>query len=706
MLRTAIFSTVGLSLRDNIRLKSIKDHLQIYQQGSEPSEPLPDNKQLLYGIKGYCNNVCPALLEEINSSEVRDVDFLSAELESLCFWLETVKTQEILLEKIFLFPTNTPESLACAEGIKHIILHTVFESRLIKKSFVKLGNDARNISICSFDLDVGDETQFPQDVADFMAMFETKIANLDAAGVEYKVLNITGGYKVFVSMFSLFGFLRDDVEVIYKHENTDKLIAVPSLPLSWNFKLFDEYRALMHGGRESLNFEPPSKLAALFQRQNNLWIKNAFGRILEDIYDRDKFKRFGSGARLMRFLNSDLQQELDEHINHWEHLWIGDQIPETVEHSKGHSTRLLEYASDLLKPHISSGSIFLKDEELYLFICCIWLHDVGHTALTYDFELENGDIVTVPVGMFPTLVRRWHSLLSHKLIKAGDYLDQSERNAVALISKYHRGKFPLVSSQCPWPDKQFSIVVDPMEQQFGDSLSFRRNDLPKEKVLLLSALLKVVDGCDVQSDRIVNESYWKVRTERTRVEVNYLFQLLAGRLELLELCDHFRAKIEDLTKVLNFCRKKWGEVSTAEPETRWRKAEEVEKLVDSRIEKPLFSVVAEICFRNDFEKAEREILLGLLSLLDRIAFKMRQQAHFYKHSRVKLVYLTMANQQHRFNMTFDEAARLTPEQEKKLAEGIWNEYQAVEGILEDSGIRFEGVFSRGKRIYPSDGGQL
>lgn len=704
MLRTVMFITVGLSLLDKVRSEKTRNHLGIYQQGNKPSASFPNDEELLYGIKDYCREGCSSLLENMDSSELRNVNLLSAEIESLCFWLETVKEREILLEKIFLLPTNTAKSVACAEGIKHIILNAVLESRLIKNSRVQLGADVHNISLSPFDLDVGDETQFPQDVADFMAMFETKIADLDAAGVEYKVLNITGGYKVFVSMFSLFGFLRDDVEIIYKHENTEKLLSIPSLPLSWDFKLFDEYRALIHRDRDSLNFEPPSKLAALFQRQDNLWTKNAFGRILEDIYDRDKLKRFGAGARLVRFLSPDLQQALNEHVSRWDHLWMGDQIPETVEHSRGHSTRLLEYASDLLEPHIRSEPDFLNGEELYLLMCCLWLHDVGHTALTYDFELENGDIVMVPVGMFPTLVRRWHSLLSYKLLSAGDYLNPGERNAVALISKYHRGRFPLTSSQSPYSDKQFPIAIEPMEEQLDESLSFLGKEIPVNRLLLLSALLRVVDGCDVQSDRIINEVYWKVRTERTRVEVDYLFHLFENKLGLLELCDHYNTEIADLVQLLNDCRDKWNEVSIAEPEAQWRRAEDVEEFIDNSIEGPLFSIVAEICFRKDLDKAEREILLEILSLLDRIAFKMRQQAHFYKHSRVKLVYLTMIDQQHRFNMIFDEEAKLTPGQEKKLAAGIWQEYQAVEAIIADNGILFEGVFSKGDKIYPCDGG--
>ena len=705
MSRTAIFMTVGLSLYDNIWNRLHTDPLA-KSRISGRNMKVPEQKEdLLYDIGAYYDFVYPNLLGELNNQpKLRNVAFPSAEVESLCFWLESVRNRGTLLEKLFLLPTDTEKARKCAEQIRQIISNTVFESRLLRGDGIRIGDAASKISICPFDLNVENMIQFSQDVATFITMLEGKLAKLDEAGIERRIFNITGGYKVLVSIFSLFAFLRNDVEVIYKHEDAGNFINVPSLPLSWDLKLFDEYRALIHEGRQSLSFEPPPKLEALFQIQDVVWVKNAFGRMLEDIYSRDKFKRFGAGARLMQHLDPVFKNELEGYIDHWEYIWIGDQIPETVEHSRGHSTRLLEYASDLLEPHTHISQKLLTDEEIYLLICCLWLHDIGHTALVYDLELENGNTVTIPVGMFPTLSRRWHSLLSYKLIKNGDYLRSSERCAVAMISKYHRGKFPLATFQNPWIDEQFPIVVGPMMNQFGDSLPFRGKDLHKDRILIISALLKVIDGCDMQSDRVINKHYWEMRSERTRTEVDYLVYLLKGKLELLGICNGcIKSKIEELAELLYSCKNRWDEVAESVSETKWYKAEDVENFVDDKIEKFIFPILANVCFRENLDEAEKEIIIELLSMIDRAAFKMRQEAHFYKHSRVKLVYLTNENQQHRFNMVFDKPAKLTICQKRKLAKEIWREYSAVKEILEDR-VQFEGVFSEGDKIYPSNGG--
>jgi hypothetical protein len=696
VLKTAMFITVGLSLYNNIW-----NHLQSRQV---PSQDKPKCKRdLLYNIGDYYNLLQPDLLKELNCYEnLRDIDFLSAEVESLCFWLDGVKDRGIQLERVFLLPTDTEESKKCAEQIKNIIVESVLPSRLFPENN-SFDNLAKNVNIYPFKLNVENTTEFAQNVADFMAILDDKFAELDKLNIEYRVLDITGGYKVMVSIFSLFGFLRDDVEVIYKHEDATKFIIVPSLPLSWDLKLFDEYRTLIHEGHEPLNFKPPTKIAALFQRQhNNTWAKNAFGRVLEDIYDKNKFKRFGAGTRLMRYLKPGLQKEIEERISYWEHIWIGDQIPETVEHSRGHSVRLLEYASDLLGPQLQDDHKLLGDEELYLLICCLWLHDVGHTALKYELKLEGDRVITIPVSMFPTLVRRWHSILSHELIMNGDYLSKDEKYAVSMISKYHRGKFPLMETQGDWKDKQFNIVTIPMEKEISDSVTFRDIEVDRDKILLISALLKTIDGCDVQSDRIINDSYWFMRTSRTQAEVDYLFYLLTGKWDLLNLCGaRFERRIKDLIKSLECCRSIWSEAQK-DPKAGWARAKEVEKFVDEKIEPEIFDILKEAYLQCELDIEEKEILTEILSLLDRIAFKMIQGAHFYKHSRVKLVYITKENHHIQLNMVFDKSVE--EYQKIELAKGIWDEYEAVKKILEKNNLEFEGVFSEGKKIYPKNGG--
>ena len=70
----------------------------------------------------------------------------------------------------------------------------------------------------------------------------------------------------------------------------------------------------------------------------------------------------------------------------WFHLWVGDQIPETVEHSREHSKRLMKFIAKLFQiaPDNMEALGFNKDhpENLAVLIAAVYLHDIGHTALS------------------------------------------------------------------------------------------------------------------------------------------------------------------------------------------------------------------------------------------------------------------------------------------------------------------------------------
>ncbi|HIC91350.1 MAG TPA: hypothetical protein EYP21_04685 [Syntrophaceae bacterium] len=172
-----------------------------------------------------------------------------------------------------------------------------------------------------FDLDIEDEKEFSQDCANFLDMLKSIVSELRKNGIQQTILNITGGYKGLVPIFSLWGFVHEWVEVIYQHEK-GKIIRVPALPLTWNFKLFDEFRSLLRR-QEEITLEPPTKFRMLFEEKNGIWAKNPFGKFLEEVYIKERFKRFGHGARLMQKLPQDWQEDLENKlIPRWEYIWI------------------------------------------------------------------------------------------------------------------------------------------------------------------------------------------------------------------------------------------------------------------------------------------------------------------------------------------------------------------------------------------------
>lgn len=730
MERTAILMTVGLSLGEKVWERFQENPALRTRAGNPIKEEVESGR----GISDYYSLAYPDLQEQLNrlGNRLGDIWFPSAEIESFCFWLRDVaKTLpgQVNLQRIILLSTQTESAIAFAGQVKEILLQDILPSQLAIQAGVG-SLSADQIQICSFSLDLNNHDLFTYNVASFLNLVDELVNDLRKEGFERIVLNITGGYKVLVSIFSMFAFLRQDVnvQVIYKHEKAPTLADVPLLPVSWDFKLFDEYRSLLRG-RPDITFEPPPKLRVLFrQTEVQKWTPSDFAGVLQKVYETDRLRRFGIGSRLMRWLGKELREKLEAGIFRWEHIWIGDQIPETVEHSRGHSIRLLEYAAELLEPKLLAssrgGGPFLTDDELYLLICCFWLHDIGHTGLWFKIPDTK---ITIPIAMFPSLVRRWHNFLSAERIGGGEYLDDAdERKAVALISRYDRGKLPLRNNLpdrwgC-WKDEVVpNITANSLEAVLeSEPLCLRGQPLDKERVLLLCALLRVVDGCDLQSDRIIDENYWRERRTRTKAEVDYLWNRLETRWLLLECCDSsYRQKLSELKGLLEHWRRCWEQIVGEGQE--WDKPKAVAEAMDNEVE-PRTTALVVACFDpqrvtpsiigRDWpqpNEEQREILLDLLSLMDRIAFKIRQEAHFRKHSRVKLVYLTHADGRYQFHMIFNEALGISQEQKKELAKEIWQELERAEGgevkadvrdVLARHGFEFEGVFSEGERLFP------
>lgn len=337
-----------------------------------------------------------------------------------------------------------------------------------------------------------------------------------------------------------------------------------------------------------------------------------------------------------------------------------------MEHSHGHSRRLLEYAADLLEPQFKKNPNFLEDHELYLLICCLWLHDIGHTGL----EFKYGD-KTLPISLFPSLVRKFHNFISYDRILNLDYLPtKEEREAVALISKYHRKALPLLRSEDEWKDKDFEELKVPPLEQAVNSVKFKDKTISSNRLVLLCALLRVLDGLDVQHDRVINEYYWQERKQRTKEEIKHYQNLLSGRFKQVdECCDLWESAIE------------------TQDENELKKLD----LKTKNIQNNIIIGLKDLMQKPNTEQNMMD--LNNLSHIDRITFKMTPEDHFLKHSRVKLVYLTYDDTKYKINLVFDEEAPLIKSAKNKIAEEIWKEIEAVKEILAKNGIEFQGVFS-------------
>lgn len=126
-------------------------------------------------------------------------------------------------------------------------------------------------------------------------------------------------------------------------------------------------------------------------------------------------------------------------------------------------------------------------------------------------------------------MRGWHNLLSYERIKNKNLLEDEETsNSIALICKYHRNKMPLYGCEA-WKDEIFTeISVEPLKKILNSKKIkiYDDKEIQKESVLLVTSILRFIDACDVQSDRVVTPEYRDLREKRTEEEIDYYLTLL------------------------------------------------------------------------------------------------------------------------------------------------------------------------------------
>ena len=188
--KTAMLITVGTSLIENLRKERIKEC------GSFTD---PSNDSPLLGAK---SEQIIAVLYDRFSGNLQDqlhknlsgVSFLSAEVQSFCFWLSQQPPGSVALSHIILMPTKTADKKAetCAEKVKKIFQNQVFNSEFAKPY---LPDEGVKISIKPFRLRLENEHALDEDIAGFLRKLDEDISTLGEKGIRRIVLNITGGYK-------------------------------------------------------------------------------------------------------------------------------------------------------------------------------------------------------------------------------------------------------------------------------------------------------------------------------------------------------------------------------------------------------------------------------------------------------------------------------------------------------------------------------
>lgn len=365
-------------------------------------------------------------------------------------------------------------------------------------------------------------------------------------------------------------------------------------------------------------------------------------------------------------LRGEYRQYIESRINkEWAELWLGDQIPETVEHSRRHSKRLMELAGNLYRSFDTDVKESLgmnKPPFVALLIAAIYLHDIGHTVAAYPIgEKARKEIGGVfPLGLFPSCVREVHHLLSTDLITLHkdalfpvDEMSSSNLDVslfselVPLICAYHR-RYTKLKKDKANPSGRIQAVgrllygevfektLEPLEERLEEKKDqLQQWGLSSEDVLRIAALLRVIDGCDVQADRTVSPEYMKARLERTKEEAEAIWWQLQGTLpkEVYQDVWEYIDKIQEISEKITPEQAMQGKIGDGNDDGKTL-AKNCKKVYDFVLKR-----------LNDLKDRTKKLRISednlkemtLLSLINGYAFKWEQFLHFHKHRSVAFV---------------------------------------------------------------------
>lgn len=431
----------------------------------------------------------------INSSKISPS--MCAELETLKLYIEKDSNvdKKYYIYLLYVDDEKNPEERKKAKKVAQALRDILLYLKNSENSFRQI--DVSGIK--GFKLSVFSQGERLSD--DF---FEVLLRLREKAREEFKDFCIIapGGYKIIMAYAAVFGFLFR-VPVYYKFEKSDELIALDDpLPLYWDIRELEHHITHLRS-KDALS---------------------TLQKFLSDHIEDIRREAFYSEPLLDSAMpEGELKILLKEKLPFWMNQWIGDQVPEMVEHSKKHSRRLLEKFEFLNEQGVYTKE-FCEDEEIFYFllIASAYLHDIGHTMIEY-----NG----LQLQAFPEILRRYHHILSKKFLGCHrdelglSNLEENLYTALELICMYHRKSMYLAAE--PLDIKEMDKVFF---EYFGEEVvplkehpNFK--NLP-EKIqhitLKVAALLKLLDEMDVQADRIVDEYYDEARDFRTELEVKHL----------------------------------------------------------------------------------------------------------------------------------------------------------------------------------------
>lgn|GEM_PF-4740617 len=409
-----------------------------------------------------------------------DLPSISAETKTLSLIISEndLKPRE---HDLFFLASNTVECRACAN-----VLKTFYETRF------------NIVQVIVIDTLISDASQFEQGLRDLVNKV-VELASVSQNNTEV-FINATAGYKPESGYAALCGLLLG-TKVYYGHEQFNKIVELPALPVGVDFNLIHLHASkivlLIEAGISSAYDDLPRALKDLFKGDGAKYYLTEVGSIFWSQY-LSSLSEYGiTGSKWLltdRIKNESLREKIVKYIKAWDHIWVGMQVPQMVDHTQSHCQNLLNLGDQLFS---QLPDDFLSEEETYLLLAAIWLHDIGHSEpVLID---ESGTTKWLSLSD----IRKMHPQLAYQRIKYNyDYFGfeefDNEAELIALLCKYHNTK------------------TDIEDKELTGGFSFMEKPI---RLKLLVGLLRLLDVSDNGIQRIGGEDYRRFREKVTESEI-------------------------------------------------------------------------------------------------------------------------------------------------------------------------------------------
>lgn len=614
--------------------------------------------------------------------------------------------------------SDTPECKFCAKAIQYYFHR--------KRNELKLIVPNKNLHIIE-KLSENSST-FNDGLSKLLNRID-EISNKDS----YKetIFNITAGYKGVIPYMVISGMCYENTRIIYLYETSQSIVEIPKLPVNFDLAGWNDNRAFLgildgtEGIYKTLDALPiPEDFRNLFtidDYSNNHKVSfTPFGDFLKGKYETTKAEKalseFGRGYILADLIKDPGKREkLKKWINNSQNIWYGDNIPEAVDHSRGHCQRILELAAQIIQPiNAVTDDTFFNDDELIVLNLVLWFHDIGHSGreMIKGFNnvtvqnLLNGkanNFEYVDISGFPTANRDLHHILGFigtlKNAKAMEFYGFEDNGEVGYLPTgylkaaiyaylYHRKKMLEIENEsCSFSYPPLNIKIEkPVQKEYPIYVNKKRIKIPLGYIAAFQAF---VDECDNSRERTGDKEYNIRRGWQTDREIKTEYDKLQFIYKGLSCKTPFEPIIKIFKKEGVFIDYESLYESLSEQNITLKSILEEENTIEN--------------FLNDLIKQSVNSthleFVEMSKTLNRLIFKLTQKGHFDKSHDIKSVFIqpdtAFTNKNYSFNIGMESDVK-SLFQNNKFSEhpsvkDIKEQYKLIKNILKEKLIFFNKI---------------